>query len=35
VTDVLLRDYAQVLRALGREPEALALDEELAARGTG
>jgi serine/threonine-protein kinase len=34
VTDVLLRDYAQVLRALGREPEALALDEELAARGT-
>jgi eukaryotic-like serine/threonine-protein kinase len=34
VTDVLLRDYAQVLRALGRESEARALDEELAARGT-
>jgi tetratricopeptide (TPR) repeat protein len=34
VTDVLLRDYAQVLRALGRETEAAALDEERAARLT-
>ena len=34
VASEILRDYAQVLRALGRGADALAIDEELATRET-
>lgn len=34
VAPEILRDYAQVLRALGRGADALAIDEELTTRET-